>query len=140
MKFLQQTYLPSILTRLTRQGEKSIQKENLVGKTATFDTFIYFALRKKCPYSKLFQSVFPRIRTEYGEIRSISPYSVRMRENMDQNNSEFGHFLHSVDKYPINILSDSRVAVNVSNFETFQFLRDSSQESDRQLTRITILK
>ena len=50
---------------------------------------------------------------------------------MDQNNSEFGHFLHSVDKYPINILSDSRVAVNVSNFETFQFLRDSSQESDR---------
>ena len=24
---------------------------------------------------------FPRIRTEYGEIRSISPYSVRMREN-----------------------------------------------------------
>ena len=72
MKFLQQTYLPSILTRLTRQGEESIQKENLVKKTATFDTFIYFALRKKCPHLKLFWSVFPRIRTEYGEIRSIS--------------------------------------------------------------------
>ena len=29
-------------------------------------------------------------------IRSYSgPYSVRMRENMDQNNSEYGHFLHS---------------------------------------------
>ena len=31
-----------------------------------------------------FWSVFPRIRTEYGEIRSISPYSVRMRENTEQ--------------------------------------------------------
>ena len=29
-------------------------------------------------------SVFFRIRTEYGEIRNISPYSVRMRENTDQ--------------------------------------------------------
>ena len=35
-------------------------------------------LRKKCPYSELFWSVFPRIRTEYGDIRSISPYLVQM--------------------------------------------------------------
>ena len=27
---------------------------------------------------------FSRIRTEYGEILRISPYSVRMRENTDQ--------------------------------------------------------
>ena len=33
-------------------------------------------------------SVFSHIRTEYREIRSISPYSVRMRENADHNNSE----------------------------------------------------
>ena len=32
-----------------------------------------------------------RIRTEYGEIRRISPYSVLMRENEEQNNSECGH-------------------------------------------------
>ena len=32
----------------------------------------------------LFWSVFSRIRTKYGEIRSISPYSVRMWENTDQ--------------------------------------------------------
>ena len=38
---------------------------------------------------------FSRIRTEYVEIRSISPYSVRMRENADQNNSEYSHFLRS---------------------------------------------
>ena len=25
------------------------------------------------------------------------PYSVQMRENADQNNSEYGHFLHSDD-------------------------------------------
>ena len=31
-----------------------------------------------------FWSVFSRIRTEYGEIRSISPYSVRMWENTDE--------------------------------------------------------
>ena len=31
------------------------------------------ALRKKCPYSELFWSVFFRIRTEYGEIIRISP-------------------------------------------------------------------
>ena len=37
-------------------------------------------LREKRSYSELFWSVFSRIRTEYGEIRSISPYSVRMKE------------------------------------------------------------
>ena len=52
----------------------------------------YYRLRKKCPYSELFWSAFSRIRTEYGEIPSISPYSFRMRENADQNNSEYGHF------------------------------------------------
>ena len=43
---------------------------------------------KNCPYSKLFWSLFSRSRTEHGEMRSISPNSVRMRENVDQNNSE----------------------------------------------------
>ena len=48
-------------------------------------------LHKKCPYLKLFWSVFPGIRTEYEEIRSIS----QMRENTDQINSEYGHFSRS---------------------------------------------
>ena len=38
-------------------------------------------MRKKFPYSEFFLSIFSRIRTEYGEIWSISPYSVRMRGN-----------------------------------------------------------
>ena len=54
-----------------------------------------YALREKCPYSELFWSAFSRIRAEYGEILCISPYSIRMRENADQNNSEYGHFLRS---------------------------------------------
>ena len=52
-----------------------------------------FALRKKCPYSKLFWFIFSHIRTEYG--LCISPYSVRMQENMDQNNFKYWHFLCS---------------------------------------------
>ena len=46
----------------------------------------------------VFGVVLVRIWTKNGEIRSISPYSVQMRENTDQNNSEYGHFLLSVSK------------------------------------------
>ena len=53
------------------------------------------SLREKCPYSELFWSAFSRIRIEYMEMRSISTYSVRMRENTDQNNLEYEHFLCS---------------------------------------------
>ena len=56
------------------------------------------ALREKCQYSELFWSVFSRIPTEYGEILRVSPYWVRMRENADQNNSEYGYFLRSDNK------------------------------------------
>ena len=54
-------------------------------------------LCENCPYSEFLWSVFSRIRTEYEETRIISPYSVRIRENTDQNNSEYGHFLRSVN-------------------------------------------
>ena len=54
--------------------------------------FLLLSLREKCPYSEFFWSVIPRIRTEYGEIRCISAYLVRMRENADQKSSEYGHF------------------------------------------------
>ena len=43
----------------------------------------YYPPREKCPYSEFFWSILSRIRTEYGEIVCISPYSVRMRENTD---------------------------------------------------------
>ena len=52
-------------------------------------------LRETCPYLEFFWSVFSHIRTEYAEIRSISPYSVRMWKNTDKKNSEYGHFSRS---------------------------------------------
>ena len=56
-----------------------------------------FALREKCLYLEIFWSAFSHIRTEYGEMRGISPYSVRMRENADQKNSKYRHFSRSVN-------------------------------------------
>ena len=52
-------------------------------------------LHEKCPCLEFSWFVFSRIRTEYGGIRSISPYSVRMQENTDHKNSEYGHFSRS---------------------------------------------
>ena len=53
------------------------------------------ALLKKCPYLEFFWSLFSCILTEYGEILRVSPHSIRMWENTDQKNSEYGHFLSS---------------------------------------------
>ena len=39
---------------------------------------------KSAQIRSYFWFVFSHIWTEYGEIRSVSPYSIRMRENMDQ--------------------------------------------------------
>ena len=45
-------------------------------------------LRKRCPYSEFFWSSYSRIWSKY-------LYSVQMRENTEQKNSEHGHFLLS---------------------------------------------
>ena len=68
----------------------------------------YLALREKFPYPKFFRSVFSLNRIEYGEIWSISPHSVRMREYVDQKNSEYGNFLYSVDseEYSVKLHQD----------------------------------
>ena len=44
-------------------------------------------MREKGPFSCIW--------TEYGEMWSISPYSVQMRKNVDEKNSEYGHFSRS---------------------------------------------
>ena len=82
-------------------------------------------LRKKCPYSELFWSAFSCIRAEYGEIRSISPYSVQMRENADQYNSEYGHFLRSISPYSV----QKRENADQNNSEHGHFLRSISPYS-----------
>ena len=50
-------------------------------------------IRSYCQYLPF--RIQSRIRTKYGEIQSISTYSLRMRENADQNNSKYEHFLRS---------------------------------------------
>ena len=70
-----------------------------------------------CPYSVLFWSAFSPIRTEYGQIRSISPYSLQMQENADQYNSEQEHFLRSVK---------------------FESLKSGCQEQSKQISFIRI--
>ena len=46
-------------------------------------------LREKFPYSEFLWSVFSCLRTEYRDFLSKSLYSVKMRENTDQNNFEY---------------------------------------------------
>ena len=50
---------------------------------------------KKFLYSEFFWSAFSRIWTEYGEIRSISPYSAEVPGNTEQKNSEYRNFCRS---------------------------------------------
>ena len=58
----------------------------------SFGYHLSYPLWEKCAF---FWSVFSRIWIEYGEIRSISPYSVCVWENTDQKNFEYGHFSRS---------------------------------------------
>ena len=78
--------------------------KSLVDKKLQLWPISWLLQHKKCPFSELFWSVFSRIRTEYGKILPISPYSVRMWKNTDQNNSEYGH---SEIQRNCNLLSNS---------------------------------
>ena len=53
-------------------------------------------LRGKCPYSEFFWSLFSRIRTEYGEIQSISVFSPNAGKYRPEKLYEYEHFSHSV--------------------------------------------
>ena len=79
---------------LQKQQETNDNLKSDPSKRVT--THVKETLREKCPCSELFWLAFSRTRIEYEEILRISPYSVPMRENADQNNSEYGHFSRSV--------------------------------------------
>ena len=69
------------LNELSVHGEIDIKIHTINDfKSPTYDIHCV----KVVQIRSFFWSIFSRIRTEYGEIRSISPYSVRMRENTDQ--------------------------------------------------------
>ena len=64
-----------------------------------------------------------RIRTEYGEILGISPYSVQMWENAYQNNAKYGQFLRC-DTFALAIqlmfsVSHWVICVDTSSFKNF---------------------
>ena len=99
--------------------------------------YFWNSLRENCPYLELFWPAFSRVRTEYGEIQSISPYSVRMLENTDQNNSEYGYFLRS---------AYHQFKLFLGNFPTSQqkepsdgVLRKRNSKNMQQLYRRTLI-
>ena len=51
------------------------------------------AIKGKNIFWRIREKIYPHIRTEYGEILRISPYSVWMQENADQKISEYGNVL-----------------------------------------------
>ena len=57
---------------------------------------VFMTLREKCPFLEFLWSIIFRIRTEYGEIRSMFPYSVRMPKSKDKNNSKYEDTFHAV--------------------------------------------
>ena len=104
-----------VWTRLDFSNNKGITPCLICNQSHRRMMHIWFISRKKFPNSLIYfvikivvrlisackhiLSVFgvtlvriSRIWTKYGEIHSISLYSVQMRKNTDQNNSEYGHF------------------------------------------------
>ena len=64
----------------------------VVFKCEKYNKLTIRSLREKCPYLELFWFIFSRIRTEYGEIHRISPYSAeygKMRTRMTPNTDTF---------------------------------------------------
>ena len=114
--------------------------EDSIKRSKNFDEIVdkdlKYLLRKTCRYSELFWSVFSRIRTKCREILSISPYSVWIWENGDQNKSEYGHFLHS-DFYLQNCgeFDDlEEILIEIKNFQ----IKNSTTKTKR-VTQQTIV-
>ena len=57
-----------------------------------FKPSVFQTLHEKCPYSELFWSFFAHF-PAFG--MNISLNAGKCRKNADQNNPEYGHFLHS---------------------------------------------
>ena len=67
-----------------------------ISQKTTPSLFLNPSLHEMYPYTQFFWSVFSHIRTEYGEILPISPYSVRMREKIRTRKSTSTHNFYTV--------------------------------------------
>ena len=74
-----------------KKGNFSVTKQSLQKQKVTTN-FPLLSLHEKCSYLEFFWSVFSRIRTEYGDSLSNSPYTVKLRKNIDHKNFEQGQF------------------------------------------------
>ena len=77
---------------------------------------------KSVQIRSFFWSVFPRIRAEYREIRNISLYSVRMRENTEQKKLRIWTFLTQWFCLFTSILKNARQFVGVIEFTCTLYL------------------
>ena len=57
---------------------------------------VRLTLREKCPNTEFFSGPYFLIRTEYGDLRSKFPYSVRIQENTDQKKTPYLDTFHAV--------------------------------------------
>ena len=68
----------------------------LGSKYASNLQILWITLRKICPNTEVFLISIFMIRTQYGEAPSVSPYSVRIRENTDQKKTPLLDTFHAV--------------------------------------------
>ena len=76
--------IPPKLGLIVSKSQTTLCGKRILLNHHSFMNFIicrYLHSVKKVQIRSFFWSVFSRIRTEYGEILSIFPYSVRMQEN-----------------------------------------------------------
>ena len=78
-------------------------------------TAITISLREKCPNAEFFLVRTFRIRTEYGEIWSISRIQFQYGKKRTRKNSVFGQFSHSI--YCWNCLKFSKQSSYIYLFE-----------------------
>ena len=70
-------------------------------------SYFTFTEKSKCDKINIVLSVISIPYVKSVRIRSFSgPYIIRMRENTDQNNCQYGHFLHSDNHNLNNIIAD----------------------------------
>ena len=118
-RWLNRLSLPDIRSEVWGSRPQEFWKKtllNILPKFQGYKTLVWnglildlFHCVKSGQIRSFFWSVFSRIRTEYGEMQSISPYSVWMRENTDQKK----HRIRTLSTQSLQLL----VCMNWLNFD-----------------------
>ena len=95
---------------------------------------------KSVQMQSFFWSVFSRIWTKYGEIRSISPYSVRIRENSDQKKTPYLDTFHAVCVEIEQLRVNWPEAVSKGALRKKVFLRETGKHLRQRLHACNFIK